>query len=302
MERVPPILRHLYESDFNLADASFFDGRVAATTITRVIHWKNWTRYVLPLGVDIHLQDTPFHHRVRALSGFAARVRSGYFGRGRQVAAGTVSSALSAIGTTIALAIGTNPTKLGGTGDKLLPRLQQMLDGFRATDPPTLKKLPIEVDVVELLVGIGMEQSATPCQRATGDLALIAFYYLLRVGEYTAKGSRRDSKRTVQFKLEDVTFFKKDKRGQLLQLPNNALFTDILSADSATLKLENQKNGWKGVCIHQETNGDPILCPVRALGRRVFHLRENTPLYQPKLTLSAYFANGQRFDTTDNDI
>jgi hypothetical protein len=32
-----------------------------------------------------------------------------------------------------------------------------------------------------------------------------------------------------------------------------------LSADSATLKLDNQKNGWKGVCVHQEKNGEGLV-------------------------------------------
>ena len=36
----------------------------------------------------------------------------------------------------------------------------------------------------------------------------------------------------------------------------------------ATMKLDTHKNGWKGVCVYQETNGDLINCPVRALGRR----------------------------------
>jgi hypothetical protein len=39
---------------------------------------------------------------------------------------------------------------------------------------------------------------------------MIAFFYLLQVGEYTVKGSRNNTKQTVQFKYEDVTFFKKN--------------------------------------------------------------------------------------------
>jgi hypothetical protein len=49
----------------------------------------------------------------------------------------------------------------------------------------------------------------------------------------------------------------------------------MMTADSATLKLDNQKNGWKAACIHQEVNGEHIKCPVRALARRVIHLRRN---------------------------
>ncbi len=105
--------------------------------------------------------------------------------------------------------------------------------------------------------------------QAVGDLALIAFYYLLHIGEYTVKRQRdrtkRAKKQTVQFKLEDTTFFKTDKNGTLWCLPRNALHTLITTAESTTLKLDNQKYGWKGVCVHQEADGEAFNCPVRAL-------------------------------------
>jgi len=31
------------------------------------------------------------------------------------------------------------------------------------------------------------------------------------------------------------------------------------------MKLDNKKNGWKGVCVYLEANGKEFLCPVRAL-------------------------------------
>ena len=50
-------------------------------------------------------------------------------------------------------------------------------------DPPTTKELPVEADVPELLVNLAMSLKATECEKATADLTMIAFYYLLRVGE-----------------------------------------------------------------------------------------------------------------------
>jgi hypothetical protein len=100
-----------------------------------------------------------------------------------------------------------------------------------------------------------------------GNLALIAYYYLLRMREYTGKSSRQNTKQTQQFKMRDVTFFWRDNKGHLWQLPRGSDDSLILSADSATLKLDNQKNGWKGVCINHEWNGDDIFDAVRALGR-----------------------------------
>ena len=132
---------------------------------------------------------------------------------------------------------------------------------------------------------------------------MIAFYYyyLLRVGEYTVKGSRNSTKQTVQFKYEDVTFFCKNVRGQLRCLPRNAPSDLISSADGATLKLNNQKNGWKGVCVYHETNGDTIHCPVRALGRRYIHLRQHNAT--PKTFLSTFYnAKGKQCDITNEDI
>jgi hypothetical protein len=48
-------------------------------------------------------------------------------------------------------------------------------------DPPTMKKLPVEVDVCELLVKVGLASGASEKTKAVGDLCLIAFYYLLRI-------------------------------------------------------------------------------------------------------------------------
>jgi len=194
---------------------------------------------------------------------------------------------------------GTNPLKTTGL-DKFLYPASVMLDGWRKEDPPTMKKLPIEIDIPELLANLGRRAESTMKERAVGDLSLVAFYYLLRVGEYTNKRKRNETKQTVQFRLSDVTFFKFDKDGILKQLPKNASDKDILTADGATLTLTNQKNGWKGVCIHHHANGDDFLCPVRALGRRVVEIRAHTS--QMNTNLSAFWAKGKREDITDVDI
>ena len=177
-----------------------------------------------------------------------------------------------------------------------------MVEGFSKEDPPTMKKLPIEVDVPEYLVKHGRTAGASALSTAVGDLTLIAFYYLLRVGEYTVKGSRNESKQTVQFKLEDVTFFKRNAQGQLRQVARNAPNSTVATADGATLKLDNQKNGHKGVCVHHEANGDPVFCPVRALGRRYCHIRQHAS-GEYKTYLSAYWDDDAvRRDVTNKDV
>lgn len=167
------------------------------------------------------------------LSGLYGLSRTGYFGHGRQIQSGT-SGALTAIGTKISLAHEVNPTKHNGT-DKMLPCLARMMVGCHKQDSPTEKKLPVEVDVPELLVWLAMMEGASGVIKATGDWVLIAFYYLLRIGEYIVQNTHNNTKQTVQFKMEDITFFRKNAMGQLRQLKRQASEGEIMTADSATL-------------------------------------------------------------------
>ncbi len=127
----------------------------------------------------------------------------------------------------------------------------------------TLKKLPVEADIPELLFDTGYAPEGSTLNKAVEDLSLITYYYLLRIREYTTKSKRENTKQTVQFKMEDVRFFGRDKTDRLRCLPQDASDQLIATASGATtLKLDNQKNGWKGVSIYHEENGDDVMCPV----------------------------------------
>jgi hypothetical protein len=70
-----------------------------------------------------------------------------------------------------------------------------------------------------LLVSANIISALALRLKVHGDLTMIAFYYLLRIGKYTTKGVRNNSKQTQEFKLGDITFFAKDKQGNLCCLP-----------------------------------------------------------------------------------
>ena len=63
------------------------------------------------------------------------------------------------------------------------------------------------IDVPYVLEELGMEKDTTKMVKAVGDCTVIAFYYFMRVGEYTVEKQRNETKQTVQFKLEDTVFF-----------------------------------------------------------------------------------------------
>ena len=105
----------------------------------------------------------------------------------------------------------------------------------------------------------------TEHQHAVADLVIIAFFYLLRVGEYTAPARSRD-RRTIPLRKCDIRLWRK---GVLLQ--HSAGLRTLLRADSATICIANTKNGTKGAVVHHEAFGGP-LCPVAALARRIANI------------------------------
>ena len=73
-----------------------------------------------------------------------------------------------------------------------------------------------------------------------------------------------------------------------------------MAAHRTMLKLNNQKNGWKGVSVHHKTNGQPLYCPVRALGGQFLHIQMNTSDYTT--FLSVFYVHMKQFDVMDMDI
>lgn len=76
----------------------------------------------------------------------------------------------------------------------------------------------------------------------------------------------------------------------------------ILPADGVMLKLDNQKNGWKGVCVNHEANGVAYFCPVHAQGWRCIHIHGAGQSNDGATLLSAYFVKGTSFDFMDRNI
>ena len=113
-------------------------------------------------------------------------------------------------------------------------------------------------------------QNGSPCAHteATADLCNIAFYYLLRVGEYTPARTR-GTRNTVPFAVKNVIFW---RHNQII--PNTSPLCDLHQATSATVVIPRQKNGVKGQAIHHDCTGNQH-SPVRSLARRVAHIMGN---------------------------
>ena len=209
-------------------------------------------------------------HRAIILTGFAQRVRKGAYGLGDKIRVQSVNQALAAI--TATLELGGQPSPVLQSEGKYITPLRQQLEGLRRDDPPSIPQLAVPVSLVKHVVST--HASADAITTATSELICIAFFYLLRVGEYTkprrvkVNGVWKRATRTQQFRVQDVGFFKNGK-----VLPRASPLSVLLTADAATLKISNQKNGRMGQTIHQESTGPQGA--VACLARRVHHILSN---------------------------
>jgi hypothetical protein len=145
---------------------------------------------------------------------------------------------------------------------------------MRREDPPAIPQLAVPISVANAIFDAGMVHPSQHV-KTVGSLSLIAFYYLLRVGEYTQprfvfrNGTKIRATRTKQFVVDNVGFFIGNR-----VLCRSSSLEVLLTATSATLKITNQKNGRMGETIHQQAlQADP--CPVKALAYQIHHILTN---------------------------
>ena len=271
MDRIQGTDKINYACDFMLAGRAMSNGVTPQVTKTRQKYWGHWETYTAKCNVSPFLDAVDNIERAILLTGYAARVRTGAFGRGNQVKIQSVTDALSSISTTAQL-VGKQSPVHKAPGEYILP-VKRCIEGFRRDDPPAQPQLAIPKEVAEECIRLGY-LSQDVCLQAKGDLATVAFYYLLRNGEYTKprkvelNGRRVPATRTRQFRVCDVGFFRDRKI-----LPRRSPLEILIQADSATLKITNQKNGRMGQTLHQQSTGSSGA--VAALCRRVHHIVSN---------------------------
>jgi hypothetical protein len=163
------------------------------------------------------------------------------------------------------------------------------LKKYQDEDPLAAPKLVIPISTITAIVE---NYQWTPHLSAAADLVIIAFFYLLRVREYTTPATPRD-KCTIPLHDCNVRLW---QNGHLLS--HSAGLTTLLTADSATVSIAHTKNGAKGTVVHHKAFGRPI-CPGAALAQRIANIQMGPPSGIINLV---YMASGQTSCVSDHDI
>ena len=238
---------------------------------TRQKYWSRWSEYCSSFRIDPFLQEATKLEQIVLTTGFAARVRTGAYGRGDKIKVQSVTEALAAISKTIELA--GQPSPLYKAPNEYILPLERLVEGFRREDPPPIPQLAVPISVPWECHRVATESKEISLL-ASSQLITIAFFYLLRVGEYThpryvkRNGIIKRATRTKQFSVGDIGFFKNGKI-----LPRRSPLSVLLEADSATMKITNQKNGRMGQTIHHQSTDERGA--VAALAARVHHILSN---------------------------
>jgi hypothetical protein len=194
---------------------------------------------------------------------FAVAVREGKYGLGRRVKVQSVAVALRSVAQKYVLDGHPDPRRASPAQHALDLPIARILKRFDDEDSTPEPKLAVPVSTITV---IATGYHFTPHHTAVADLVIIAFFYLLRVGEYTSPSTPRP-KRTIPLRKCDVRLW---WSGNIIH-PDSSL-TALLLADSATISIANTKNGTKGAFVYHFAIGGPI-CPVAALARRIDNLR-----------------------------
>ena len=106
------------------------------------------------------------------------------------------------------------------------------MEGFWRVDPIPVLELAVPVAVAEYFGQYNWE-ATLPGKQAKGDLGIIAFVFLLGVGEYYLL-QMKGLWRTKQFRAKYVLFF---RNGEVLD--PQALLLELETTTRATMKLTN---------------------------------------------------------------
>lgn len=271
-----PAARTAFLSDLNSAQHAVSFGVTASRSGAADTHWRIWTDFCTQLAVDPLLQGVD--DLVILLQVFLHRYRDGTIApRGKPVRARTAEDALRSLGQTFT-ATGAADPRFTSQGDMDF-RLARQLRFYSKEDPPPHRVKPVPVNVL-LWVLHAATSVENPSTSAIADMIALAFFFLLRPGEYTATSSA-----TTPFRLTDV------------RLSIGSTYIDNFTASDATLDsvtfvsltFTTQKNGVRGEVIGLSRSSNPTLCPVLAMVRRVKHLRRHGAL--PESPISVYFEN-----------
>ena len=265
-----PFTGNRIRRDFSTAQKTVATGVSAGRATYTNTAWNIWVGFTAGLGLDPFIQT--FKDKVPILQIFAHRVRSGELAAdGNPVRARTAEDYIRFVAQTFQH-VGTKDPRLNSAGKQDF-RLQRTWSSWKREDPAPNRVKPVPIQVIRRVAGLAERSQGDAQFQAASDMIIIAFFFLLRPGEYTDTPSE-----STPFRLCDSQVFV----GEVwIYLATDSL-ERIQQGTFVSLTFTDQKNGVQGEVIGIGRSGDPYLCPVKAIVWRVLYVwSHNVPPVTP---------------------
>jgi hypothetical protein len=145
-------------------------------------------------------------------------------------------------------------------------QIQRQIKAYKKEDAPPKRVKPVPILIIIFIAAQAFGDTRSDKAMAIADMITIAFFFLLRPGEYT--GTLSDD---AAFKMQDVGLYIEGCKLDLFSA-NDA---NIKSATSAYYTFTTQKNGNRNEKLVQGLSDDPWCCPAKATVRRVLLRRRH---------------------------
>jgi hypothetical protein len=260
MATVPAAARDAYRDDLCIAQAATESGVVPSRSAAADKMWGLWKTFCQGLGIDPLLRDIP--DKVPTLQVFAVRLRSGEIApKQNALRSRSVEEYLRAVGQKFTF-LGAKDPRISRFSSDIDFRLQRQLRSYTKSDSSPRRVKPLPLSLLHHLYLLA-QAKGDELSLAVGDLAYLAFFFLLRPGEYCV------STESHPFRLCDVQLFINDIRLDILTCSTVMLF----EATFVTLTFTTQKNGTRDEVIGHARSQHSLGCPVLVVIRRIVHLR-----------------------------
>jgi hypothetical protein len=174
--------------------------------------------------------------RTDQLLTFAVAMWEGQYGLGDQVKVQSVEQALRHVVQRLILDGHPDPRQASPGQYSLDLPIAWLIKKFRDKDPLPQPKLAI---LISTITALSKNYRMTSHLEAVTDLVIIAFFYLLRVGEYTTPHRAR-TKRTIPLRNCNIRLW---YRGKII--PHLVGLQALLQVDSATISIAHTKMALK---------------------------------------------------------
>ena len=229
---MPPVKSNEYRAHLCTFQHSIKHGVGEAYAKSKDAHWRICNSHCEEFGLDPFLKT--YNDPIPHLAIFAQRYQSREIApKKKPVSANYVSDILCSIGQAFS-SVGTPDPRLSSVDGKIDFRLRRQKMSWSKNDPPPKRVKPCPVTIVLWLLERAYN-SVIPLESdmSMADMVCIAFFFLLRPGEYT--GITTDNQ---AFTLNDVYLYLGKRKLSLA----TAIDSELEAATSCALHFTTQKN------------------------------------------------------------